>query len=226
MKKAHGFKNKVVLSVVPFTLGLGLITVSSLVNNNVNADTNIPTETSTSLSNNNQATTNEEPQSGLSDSVTTIASKYISIDPSTKRFIVSDKINSALDANEVEQVKSMVNQTNSKLSSVPKNTNAVLETQNGQETSLNNIRKNPYIISARSGVTTVKFYWNYARVYLSARDARFGIASGIGVAGLYIPHPAVKAACVIAGAGTSYITNGIWFDFNYYTGMVSKAGLQ
>lgn len=86
-------------------------------------------------------------------------------------------------------------------------------------------------VSTRSyGKTSISVYWNYARIYLN-RDWATGIRNGsIGVAGFLagkIPNPytAGAAAAVIAILGGLNINNGIWIDYNYFTG-VNKWGWQ
>lgn len=68
------------------------------------------------------------------------------------------------------------------------------------------------------GSTHIEFYWNYARVYLSAYTVNYIIqAFEAIVSGVLVNHPVVRAIFnIVAGTGVFYVQNGIWFDFNYY----------
>ncbi|WEZ09990.1 hypothetical protein P5663_09175 [Priestia flexa] len=76
------------------------------------------------------------------------------------------------------------------------------------------------------GVTKIKVYWSYARVYLSATTLR-NLGAGLSLAGIWIPHAVASKVAgslgVIIGLNTK---DGIWFDYNFYTGVIGKKGKQ
>ena len=73
------------------------------------------------------------------------------------------------------------------------------------------------------GITYIEFYWNFVRVYIDAKLINTAISLGLGIAGVYVPAKLVQAALVAAGIINSnypLISDGIWFDYNYYYGPV------
>ena len=73
------------------------------------------------------------------------------------------------------------------------------------------------------GSTYIEFYWNFVRVYIDAKLINTAISLGLGIAGVYVPSQLVQAALISAGiinANYPFISDGIWFDYNYYYGPV------
>ena len=73
------------------------------------------------------------------------------------------------------------------------------------------------------GSTYIEFYWNFVRVYIDAKLLNTAISLGLGIAGVYVPSQLVQAALISAGIINSnypLISDGIWFDYNYYYGPV------
>lgn len=73
------------------------------------------------------------------------------------------------------------------------------------------------------GSTYIEFYWNFVRIYIDAKLINTAISLGLGIAGVYVSAKLVQAALISAGIiNTSYplISDGIWFDYNYYYGPV------
>jgi hypothetical protein len=73
------------------------------------------------------------------------------------------------------------------------------------------------------GITHIEFYWNFVRIYIDAKLINTAISLGLGIAGVYVSAKLVQAALISAGIiNTSYpfISDGIWFDYNYYYGPV------
>ena len=73
------------------------------------------------------------------------------------------------------------------------------------------------------GSTRIEFYWNFVRIYIDAKLINTAISLGLGIAGVYVSAKLVQAALISAGIiNTSYpfISDGIWFDYNYYYGPV------
>ena len=73
------------------------------------------------------------------------------------------------------------------------------------------------------GSTYIEFYWNFVRIYIDAKLINTAISLGLGIAGVYVPSQLVQAALISAGiinANYPFISDGIWFDYNYYYGPV------
>lgn len=68
------------------------------------------------------------------------------------------------------------------------------------------------------GSTYIEFYWNFARVYLSAYTINYIIqALEAIISGVLVNHPVVDGVFrIVAQTGVFYVQDGIWFDFNYY----------
>lgn len=74
------------------------------------------------------------------------------------------------------------------------------------------------------GSTYIEFYWNFVRVYIDAKLINTAISLGLGIAGVYVPAKLVQAALVAAGIINSnypLVSDGIWFDYNYYYGALA-----
>ena len=73
------------------------------------------------------------------------------------------------------------------------------------------------------GSTYVEYYWNFIRVYIDAKLLNTAISLGLGIGSVYVPAKLVQAALIAAGIiNTNYplISDGIWFDYNYYYGAI------
>ena len=68
------------------------------------------------------------------------------------------------------------------------------------------------------GGTYIEFYWNFARIYLSAYTINYIIqALEAIVSRVLVNYPTVNLVFqILANSGVFYVKNGIWFDFNYY----------
>lgn len=74
------------------------------------------------------------------------------------------------------------------------------------------------------GSTYIEFYWNFVRVYIDAKLINTAISLGLGIAGVYVPAKLVQASLVAAGIINSnypLVSDGIWFDYNYYYGALA-----
>lgn len=82
-----------------------------------------------------------------------------------------------------------------------------------------------------AGKTSIKFYWNRARVYISAFALRAGLASGAYIAGTYFSGNFLNGVIALATFSASEaLKDGIWFDWNYFlggagAGILGPAGL-
>ncbi|USY54076.1 hypothetical protein NIZ91_15145 [Bacillus sp. 1780r2a1] len=75
-------------------------------------------------------------------------------------------------------------------------------------------------------VTKIQVYWSYARVYLFATTlSNLGVS--LSLSGIWIPHAVASKVAgslgVIIGLNTK---DRIWFDYNFYTGVIGKKGKQ
>ena len=71
------------------------------------------------------------------------------------------------------------------------------------------------------GSTYIEFYWNFVRVYIDAKLINTAISLGLGIGSVYVPANLVQAALIAAGIINSnypLVSDGIWFDYNYYYG--------
>ena len=71
------------------------------------------------------------------------------------------------------------------------------------------------------GSTYIEFYWNFVRVYIDAKLINTAISLGLGIGSVYVPAKLVQAALIAAGIINSnypLVSDGIWFDYNYYYG--------
>ena len=74
------------------------------------------------------------------------------------------------------------------------------------------------------GKTAIEYYWNYVRVFIDAGVINLAISSGVAIGGVYVPYQLVQAALSVVGVviGTHpIVSDGIWFDYNYYYGTLS-----
>ena len=68
------------------------------------------------------------------------------------------------------------------------------------------------------GGSYIEFYWNFARIYLSAYIVNYIIqALEAIVSGVLVNHPVVDGVFrILSNSGVFYVQDGIWFDFNYF----------
>ena len=68
------------------------------------------------------------------------------------------------------------------------------------------------------GSTYIEFYWNYARVYLSAYTVNYIIqAAEAIISNVLVNYNAVNLVFqILADSGAFYVQDGILFDFNYF----------
>jgi hypothetical protein len=68
------------------------------------------------------------------------------------------------------------------------------------------------------GSTYIEFYWNFARIYLSAYTVNYIIqAFEAIISRVLVNYPTVNLVFqILAKSGVFYVQDGIWFDFNYF----------
>lgn len=163
--------------------------------------------------------------SQLSNRVVDISDRYINFNNRTNQFYVDDSLHQQLTSVEYQSVIVQVKNTNEQISlaiSDDKDVNtdiSVVDPNNGEMTLITQYGR-------AAGKTAIKFYWNYARIWIKAADLRNALQVGFAIGGVYAPTKAIIAAMSIAGIAANNIKNGIWFDYNYYAGSVLKAGQQ
>ena len=80
------------------------------------------------------------------------------------------------------------------------------------------------------GVNKVDWHWNYARVFLKKDDAKLFLGTSAGTVGvvatfLSIPTGAafsLAVGLVALGIKIGQINDGIWFDYNYVNGVLTR----
>lgn len=158
----------------------------------------------------------------LSEKTQEIANKYIQFNKQKNEFIIQNDLRTHLSNLEYQLVTKQVKETNNQIHlAVKDNSNIeiiIVDTDGTQEILASQLGR-------AYGKTAIKFYWNYARVWLS-RGTLNNIGTGLAIGGVVIPHPVIKAAASIAGIVLGKASNGIWFDYNYYCYLVLAAGIQ
>lgn len=68
------------------------------------------------------------------------------------------------------------------------------------------------------GGSYIEFYWNFARIYLSAYTVNYIIqAAEAIISNVLVNYNAVNLVFqILADSGAFYVQDGIWFDFNYF----------
>lgn len=160
----------------------------------------------------------------LEDDIVEISNNYIFFDNTINKFIIDNNLKTKINNDDFEKVSNQVDATN-------RNINLALTEANfDTEVSISNngvdeILK--YSLSRGAGKSYVTYHWNYARIRISAGALRGALSVGFAIGSVYAPAKAVQAACAVAGLGTGQIKHGIWFDYNYFTGIfLGRAGLQ
>lgn len=89
-------------------------------------------------------------------------------------------------------------------------------------------------VSTRAwGKNDIEFYWNFARVYIDAGNLRIALTVGVGGLGGVLSYlatagwaaGAIGAVTAALGIAANNIQDGIWFDYNYLTG-INNFGFQ
>lgn len=86
-----------------------------------------------------------------------------------------------------------------------------------------------FVLSTRAaGVNKVVVYWNFARIFVNKNTVNNVIlGSTTGLAFLLGVTPGVGITIGLAGSiilsivGTKQVSNGIWFDYNYFIGVAT-----
>lgn len=170
----------------------------------------------------------EESQNGtesyLSASVESIADKYIYFDTNSSMFKIDTKgLSERLSQTDYEKVLLQVNNTNEMIAKTIKENNLVVSAID----STGNTIVLKEILTRKNGKTDIEFHWNYARIYIDGNNVRLAVQAGFIIAGVNIPAKVVATVCGLLGLAAGEIKDGIWFDYNYFIGMLcGNFGLQ
>jgi len=203
------------LSIIAVTFAASILGGVSLINESVSADSlNQPQNTLVSNS-----------DTGISDHLVDVVNSYVSFNHDMNKFVLDKNVKHVVTVHELNLIKDQINTTNKAISKSLTGTNDVTVVDSDNNEFKINDGQNMSISGA--GKTDIVFYWNYARIYLSKGTLQTAIGAGAVVGGVYAPAKIVAAACGIVGLSAGHITSGIWFDYNYFVGvLVGNVGLQ
>lgn len=170
----------------------------------------------------NQVQTNsvtKELDTEIVDEVVTIANQYIHFDTTLGVFVLDNTIENVLSETDVAQVVTQINATNGQLqtSKIEENSQTQVNVVDPSGTEL---VVNP-VFSRAAGVNSVTYYWNYARIKISAGSLKTALGVGFAIGSIYAPARIIQAVCAGLSVGSGNITNGIWFDYNYAIGLLT-----
>lgn len=142
--------------------------------------------------------------------------QFISFDKSTEKFTLNNNAKQNLGTEKFNKVQQVVTETNRQIELAKKDNNVIVwvEDTKGEEQCLTPFQTFAY------GKTDIKFYWNFARVYLSKGTVQ-GIGAGLTLGGIWVPEPIVSKVASSLGVGIAFIPHGIWFDYNYFIGVLT-----
>lgn len=151
----------------------------------------------------------------LSDNEISLINNYVFYDVTSQSFMLNDGLDLVLNSTKVDLAQAMINETNSHIQTAKKdsNVNVTVTTPEGKDIKLTTRLSRAY------GRNDVKFYWNYARVFLSKGTVQ-AIGGGLSLAGIWIGAGVVAQVAASLGVGIPFIPHGIWFDYNYFYGVL------
>lgn len=138
--------------------------------------------------------------------------QYVQVEDDRFVLFLPNEVNFQLE--EIEKVRSIITATNSQIELAKKDMSTDVYISTIEQTNL----VKPALMRA-NGVNKVDFYWNYARVFLS-KNTLFGLGAGATVAGVYISAGTASAVVALLGYGLGGAPSGIWFDYNYFIGVL------
>lgn len=153
------------------------------------------------------------------------ANNFVYFDDNSKSFVVDRSIVNVLAPQEVKDVYKRVEETNLQLQATLKK--ADTKTEVLVEDSLHGTKTIKRALIRGRGVNSIKYYWNYARIKINAGSLSLALQVGFTIGSVYTPARIVQAVCGVLGIASSNIKHGIWFDYNYFYGMLcGNMGLQ
>lgn len=157
------------------------------------------------------------------EDIETIANKYISFNSEKQEFSLNNNIRYELSNLDIIDISNKIATTNKQLKEIIKNVNGDVSLF-AVDPDGHKIALSPSMRAA--GKNAVEIHWNYARIYLSKNSVNNIIAGGTGGLGALvglIPGVGigitVAVGIVLAIVGRQEVKNGIWFDYNYFTGI-------
>lgn len=158
----------------------------------------------------------EKETTQLSDYEISLVNNYVNYDIYSESFILNDDVKSVLNSTKLDTVQKIIAETNKQIQLAKKDltANVIIETPQGTEIPIEKIQVRAY------GKNDIAFYWNYARIWLDKGTVR-NIGNGLTLGGIWIPHPIVKAVTASLGVVVSATPHGIWFDYNYFNGVLT-----
>lgn len=185
----------------------------------------LASESNPTVNNTNQVS-EESVNQLLSDTTISIANQYISFDNVTNEFIIdSSTLAYILPEEELSLVISQVEDTNKKIQEILQLENIGMNVRavdtDGDKIILNQIKTRSW------GKNDIEFYWNFARIYIDAGNVRLALQAGFTIGSVYAPARIISAVLGVLGVASSNIKHGIWFDYNYFIGVLcGNCGLQ
>lgn len=145
-----------------------------------------------------------------------IINDFVNYDKITESFMINPDISSVLDTHKINIAQDIIIETNRHIQLAKQDfmTNVTIETPEGIEFPINKLQSRAY------GKNDIKFYWNYARVWLNKGTVQ-GIGTGLTLGGIWIPEPIVSKVAASLGVGIALTPSGIWFDYNYFNGVLT-----
>lgn len=156
--------------------------------------------------------------SELEEQAVSIADSYVNFDSGTNKFIINPEINEVLSNEEISEVSKQVQKTNDQLQAAVQDTKS--QNQVLVEDSVGNQKIIKPAMVRGAGVNSISFHWNYARIKINASNLRLGLSAGFGIAGVWVPGKVLGSILVVLGVSAGNIKHGIWFDYNYFIGIL------
>ncbi len=158
--------------------------------------------------------------------IESIADQYIRFDSKSQEFKIDlENLKIVLPQEQVENVVKQVNDTNEKIKNSLNNENNefsiyIVDSNNNKISLKENLAR-------KNGKNDIEFYWNYARIYIDGNNVRLAVQAGFIIAGIHIPGKKIATVCGLLGLAAGEIRHGIWFDYNYFIGILcGNFGLQ
>lgn len=150
--------------------------------------------------------------------------KFINFDEFNAEFTLDLAVQNIIGVQKLNEVQNIINETNKQISSAKNDKKAGTiwaETPDGTEITITSTQTRAY------GKNDIKFYWNYARIWINAGTLRNAVKVGFAIGSVYAPAKIIQAACAIAGiSNLKNIKNGIWMDYNYIGQVINRVGIQ
>lgn len=152
----------------------------------------------------------------LNDSEVKQIEQFIHFNEQSEEFILDEQAINIIGIENFNLAQQMVTKTNQQIAIAKQDNSAVIWVQ---DTDGNEICVTPYQTMAY-GKNDVQFHWNYARIFLNKGTVQ-AIGAGLSIGGIWVPEPIVSKVAASLGVGIALIPHGIWFDYNYFIGVLT-----